>query len=39
MLETIIIGGLIIAAVNKSKNRNTDKEKKDNMTEYDYSLR
>lgn len=39
MLETIIIGGLIIAAINKTKSRSTDKEKKDNMTEYDYSLR
>lgn len=33
MLETIIIGGLIIAAVNKTKNRNTGKEKRDSMTD------
>ena len=33
MLETIIIGGLIITAVNKTKNRNTGKEKRDNMTD------
>lgn len=33
MLETIIIGGLIITAVNKTKNRNTGKDKRDNMTD------
>jgi len=33
MLETIIIGGLIIAAVKKTKNRNTSEDKRDNMTD------
>lgn len=33
MLETIIIGGLIIATVNKNKNRNTGKDKRDSMTD------
>lgn len=33
MLETIIIGGLIIAAVNKTKNRNTSEDKRDSMTD------
>lgn len=33
MLETIIIGGLIITAVNKTKNRKTGKDKRDNMTD------
>lgn len=33
MLETIIIGGLIIATVKKTKNRNTGKDKRDNMTD------
>ena len=33
MLEIIIIGGLIIAAVNKTKNRNTGKDKRDSMTD------
>lgn len=33
MLETIIIGGLIIAAVNKTKNRKTGKDKRDSMTD------
>ena len=29
MLETIIIGGLIITAVNKTKNRKTGKDKRE----------
>ena len=33
MLETIIIGGLIITAVNKTKNRKTGKDKRDSMTD------